>query len=288
MRSSSQPPVFCLTVGSSQARRVRFQAQAEALGLDFTFVEGPDAKATVAEEILALADQDKASRWLGRPLGLTEIACAEGHRCIYRRMLAEGCGFAIILEDDIELTAEFSAVAAGLAEEAAQGAMRAEVFFLGGREGFEHLPLWVSQRRARSVAGRHLLRPVVRSDRALQRTCSYGLTYEATRAILARHPLVETTADSWDYWLATSTIERAWILEPPVALHAAMPADSLIDLERCRIERDAQRQERTPAGLWRKTNRLFREPHRLIRGLALALGWRRFTRWLYALLSRVT
>jgi len=279
--------VFCLSLRRTSDRRARFEAEAHRVGLLFQFCDAPDATTLAPEALLALADQDRAVARFGRPLGLTEIACAEGHRQIYRRLADSDADAAVVFEDDVTLDDRVVDVVNGLKGLDGQFGDLREVHLLGGREGYEDYPLWLSRKGPRALPPAHALRRVVKSDRALQRTCSYVITRAAARAILESEPAISASADQWDLRLVEGTLQAIWVLQPSVAFHPRESADSLLQAERLVLEAEVSRR-RLAQGLVRRAGSVAASPRRLVRSLAYRLGWRRAKRIVYAWLSRAT
>jgi glycosyl transferase family 25 len=97
------PAVLVLNLARSADRRAFMERQAAELGLTFEFVEGVDA--------LSLQDD-------GSILSRAEIACLRSHRAIWRRIAEQGRA-AIVLEDDVTLSADFIATVEACARDRA-------------------------------------------------------------------------------------------------------------------------------------------------------------------------
>ncbi len=279
--------VFCLTLPRSADRRAHFDSEAKRLGLTFEYVYGPDAKESPPGKLEALAVQERATAWLGRPLGLTEIACAEGHRQIYRNLTNCGSDAALVLEDDIRLDDRFVDIVNGLRKLDPETGRRAEVFLLGCLEESPKYPLLLRRRRPQRVTESHSLLRVVRSNLALQGTYCYLITRAGAAAILRNEPMVITTADAWDLRRLEGTLQDVWVMEPRAAFHDAVALDSLIDIARSGVEMETERLRRTWPNRIKRAARSLTNPRRFMRSVAYRLGWRHVEHAVYALLSRL-
>ncbi len=276
--------VVCLSLRRTADRRARFEAEARRTGLSFEFWDAPDARDLTPAALATLADQDMAQRRFGRRLGVTEIACAEGHRQIYRRLVEGSDDAVVVFEDDVDLgdrVVDVVNALAGFDEEVGQ---RREIYLIGGCRGYESYPLWLRRRRPRPVTPDHSLLRVVRSARALHGTFSYVITRAAARAILESEPVISTIPDPWDLLLAEKTLDDVWILDPPVAVHERESSQSMLEAERQAIEADTAHR-RLAKGIIRRAALIVISPGRLFKSVAYRLGWRRVKRVAYEWLS---
>jgi len=279
--------VFCLTLPRSADRRAHFDSEAKRLGLAFEYVYGLDAKESPSGKLEALVVQERATAWLGRPLGLTEIACAEGHRQIYRNLTNSSSDAALVIEDDIRLDNRFGEIVDGLKKLDPETGRRAEVFLLGCLEESPKYPLLLRRRRPQRVTESHSLMRVVRSDLALQGAYCYLITRAAAAAILRDEPMVVTTADAWDLRRLEGTLHDVWVMEPRAAFHDAVALDSLIEIARSGAEMEAERVRRTWANRIKRAARSLTNPRKFMRSIAYRLGWRHVEHAVYAVLSRL-
>lgn len=84
--------------------------QCRQLGLEAEFVPGIDARDMSDEELRQVCDERRSRVHCGRMLSKPEVACALGHIEMYRRMLAEGHEWALMLEDDASIAPEVNQV----------------------------------------------------------------------------------------------------------------------------------------------------------------------------------
>jgi GR25 family glycosyltransferase involved in LPS biosynthesis len=279
--------VFCLTLPRSIDRRASFDSEAKRVGLAFEYVYGLDARESPPGQLEALAIRERAMVWLGRPLALTEIACAAGHRQIYRTLVAGKADAALIIEDDIRLDDRFVEIVNGLKKLDPETGRRAEIFLLGCLERCKNYPLLLRRRKPQRVTDSHRLVRVVRSDLALQGAYCYLITRAAAAAVLRNEPMVATTADAWDLRRLEGTLQDVWVMEPRAAFHDAVALSSLIDIARSGAEMEAEGLRKTWPHRIKRAVRISSHPRKLARSLAYRLGWRRVEYAVYALLSRL-
>ena len=95
---------FVINLPHATARRERVRTiLAEHPSLDVEFIEAVDGRKLSAEEIERRFDLRKGNfRAMCRMLP-EEIGCTLSHQTCYRRMVAEGIPYALILEDDLTM-----------------------------------------------------------------------------------------------------------------------------------------------------------------------------------------
>ena len=80
--------------------------QLDALGVAYEFIAAVDGQALTPAQ-WALYSHEEALRCKKRELSVGEIGCALSHAHIYQRMIDEGLGELLVLEDDVNLAPEF-------------------------------------------------------------------------------------------------------------------------------------------------------------------------------------
>jgi len=280
--------VRVLSLKRSTERRRRFEAEAARVGLHFEYRDGIEAGALEGDRAASLADQDRAQRRYGRTLGLAEIACAEGHRRIYRELAASGDDAAVVVEDDVQFGDGFAQVLLALQGAGRVVAERSQVFLLGRNLGYPERPLWLRRSRAWRLTSGHQLLPVVRSDGALHGTFGYVITRTAATSMLAGERLISAPADAWDLFREAGSLQAIWVLDPPVVLHPLVRTDSLISDERARIAAEQKLAGGASATALARAVRIATDPARLARSVSHRLRWQRFKRAAYDWLSRVS
>jgi len=105
----SSLPTFVINLERDTERRRHMAGLLEQLGLAAEFVPAVDGRKLTASERAAY-DRARALRIYGVEMMDTEIACCLSHYNVYRRMLRDGIGTALILEDDVHIDATFPRV----------------------------------------------------------------------------------------------------------------------------------------------------------------------------------
>jgi len=102
-------PIFVINLERDTERRRHMTELLGQLGLASEFVGAVDGRRLTASDRAAY-DPARAHRIYGVDMMDTEIACCLSHHHVYHRMLREGIGTALILEDDVRIAATFPAV----------------------------------------------------------------------------------------------------------------------------------------------------------------------------------
>lgn len=89
-------PIFVVSLARAADRRAAMHAHLSGLGLAFEIIDAVDGRTLAPEQVDAIMPK-------GTPLSLGDLGCYLSHMSIYKRMVAEGIGLALILEDDASL-----------------------------------------------------------------------------------------------------------------------------------------------------------------------------------------
>lgn len=117
MSNKNLLPTYTINLQRSVERRKFMEIHLSELPeLDCHFVNAVDGKMLKPEELATSYDEGKAVRTFEKPLLDGEIGCALSHIECYRKMLAERKKFALILEDDIIMSAYFPLMIPALSE----------------------------------------------------------------------------------------------------------------------------------------------------------------------------
>jgi len=196
--SSALPPIFCINLDRAPERLAHLQREALAAGIGFTRIAAVDA-----------LDPAAAARIAGLPargptgvMGVGTRACTLSHAKAWQALLdAPGAPpAAVILEDDVRLSADFAAVLAALA---------------GRAPGVElvklecHGPMWKGVLLARDAAmadGAALATRLTprrwrrRSYQLAPGTAGYWLTRRGAELALARHAASNLPVDHFLFY----------------------------------------------------------------------------------------
>ncbi|WP_241189797.1 glycosyltransferase family 25 protein [Enterobacter ludwigii] len=96
--------IFIVNLKKSVERRKKMEAQLNALGLSAEFIEAVDGRLMSEEERKGVTANVNYAFLPG------EIGCALSHQKIYKKMIDEKIGEALILEDDVVLNDDFKNV----------------------------------------------------------------------------------------------------------------------------------------------------------------------------------
>jgi glycosyl transferase family 25 len=189
---------YVINLERSAERRAKVTANLDRYGVDYEIVTAVDGRDLDPAGKVAPGFFDKFSPG--------EAGCALSHMAVYRKVLADGRECALVLEDDIIVPPELTAIANGIAKclEGAEVALlnfdSAEVVQVS-RIGAIDLP-----------ATRQLVRPV--DVRQPSSTAAYVITREACARMIERAFPVQTTADDWANFIQVGGIERLRCVVP--------------------------------------------------------------------------
>jgi glycosyl transferase family 25 len=107
---------YVINLEAAEARRRRIAAQLTRLGVPFQVFPAVNGRALAEDDIARRYDANAASAGY-RPMSRGEIGCALSHLGVYRKMLEDGAGLALVLEDDALLGDDLPAVLEALAAE---------------------------------------------------------------------------------------------------------------------------------------------------------------------------
>ncbi|MGN7292003.1 glycosyltransferase family 25 protein [Rhizobium sp. SAFR-030] len=98
-------PVLLINIERAAARRALIRQQAERLGIALQRVEGVDGS-LVPQPDWQNVDFDLFRRRNGRPIMAGEYGCYQSHLRAYRQLVDSGEPAALVIEDDVALTAD--------------------------------------------------------------------------------------------------------------------------------------------------------------------------------------
>ncbi|WP_336703154.1 glycosyltransferase family 25 protein [Pantoea dispersa] len=200
--------IFIVNLDKDVVRREHILQQCRNLNLDAEVVSATDGRLLTAEETAALTHPLYAS-------GMTpgEIGCSLSHYYIYKKIADENIPCALILEDDVELTAALPEVLAWY--EASPG-RRPEVVLLS--ETNKH-----HRRRSGVISKSH---SVVKVTEAVF-THSYIINHRAAVSLAEFLFPIWLEADRWTLLREYGVIQLKAVV-PPVGLHSELSTTSTI------------------------------------------------------------
>lgn len=189
---------YVINLVRSPERRAKITANLDRYGVDYEIVTAIDARDLDPAGKVAPIFYDKF-----RP---GEAGCALSHMCVYRKILADGLEWALILEDDIIAPPELAAIADAVARclEGAEVALLnfdSEEIVQVSRVGAIDLP-----------ATRQLVAPV--HVRQPESGAAYIITREACTRMTERAFPIQTKADDWAHFIQIGGIDRLRCVVP--------------------------------------------------------------------------
>jgi glycosyl transferase, family 25 len=196
---------YVINLARSPDRRAEITTNLDRYAIDYEIVNAIDAQDFELTDPHAAGKVSATFYDKFRP---GEAGCALSHMSVYRKILADGLHWALVLEDDIIAPPELSAIA-----DAVAGYMEgAEVALLNfDSEGV------VQVRKVGAIdlpATRQLVVPV--HARQPESAAAYVITREACARMTERAFPIQTKADDWAHFIRIGTIDRLRCVVPLV------------------------------------------------------------------------
>jgi glycosyl transferase family 25 len=106
--------VFLINLARSTDRLEHSKSQLDALGIEFERLEAVDGLKLTSSQVSQHYDIDANSKLYKKTLSVGEVACYLSHRVAWKRIIDEKLDYAIILEDDSIVEANFNALYSAL------------------------------------------------------------------------------------------------------------------------------------------------------------------------------
>lgn len=106
------PPIFCISLTRATARRAAMTKRLDALGFPYQIIDAVDGATLDLSQFGDRLRLDKFRRKFGRDMLPGEIGCFLSHYNLWESLIATGEEYALVLEDDVDLSADFAAVVA--------------------------------------------------------------------------------------------------------------------------------------------------------------------------------
>jgi glycosyl transferase family 25 len=213
--------IYVINLTHHRKRRDFIQAQLDALGLQFEWIDAIDGHQLKDHEITENYDSRLAHEITGRALSSGEIGCALSHLSIYRKMIEQSIPYAIIFEDDALLGSKFPDIFEHMEK---QIDPREEAITLLTRA--HKYTAWFSKKIDKS----HQLVSVVEAWDAH----GYLVTLAAARKLVKMLHPVHTVADCWNYLLKRRAV-RIYAIVPYCVGHGPFARSSAIESGRAAI-----------------------------------------------------
>lgn len=226
-------PIHVLSLVDAVERRKTASAEFVRHGLDYRFVDAIDGRLMTDSEIDLHYDGYRNARNFKRPLSREEIACALGHRAIWRQVAEGPAPVALVCEDDLLLHPGFNEFFRSLA----------------GREAlFDHVLVKLDgAARSGQVVCRLADVDLVLTRRVPGRTTGYLLGKSAATALLARAGKISRPVDIdlkhyWEHGVPILVARPQHISEQP-------KTESGMEISRVAVK---------PLSFWRRMSRNLR------------------------------
>ena len=115
------PKTFVVNMARDVERRRYMEGRLAELGVEAEFITAVDGRALPAGTKEAVYSRRKALRIYGVEMLDSEIGCFLSHRSIYERMVRDGIGLALVLEDDVRIDGGFAEIVRDLAADGSGG-----------------------------------------------------------------------------------------------------------------------------------------------------------------------
>lgn len=102
----SNIPFFVVNLTHDVEKKAHMSNLATSLGVTFEYIAAVNGKSLTRKQIEAVYDRTLSVESIGRGLSLGELGCALSHLHIYQKMITENIDVAVILEDDVDISAD--------------------------------------------------------------------------------------------------------------------------------------------------------------------------------------
>ena len=198
---------YVINLARSPDRRAHIVAELQRTGLDYEIISAVDGR-TLDLDDSNLVDPSLASRC---PFPAGAAGCALSHLNAYEKIVEEGRDQALILEDDVTLSADLN----DLADEVAGHLTVAEVALLN-YGSYPPGPLKISSEGSVDLRSPRLLALPI-DVRQLVNAGAYLITRQACERIIEHARPIRATADDWRFFYEESFLDRVrCVLPQPV------------------------------------------------------------------------
>ncbi len=198
-------PCFVISLPDCTERRDAIRNRLDGLGIGFELLDAVDGRQGLPPEYESQIDRTETKRF-GRLLADADYACALSHINVYRRLVAEGLPYALILEDDAHPTPTLPRYLAGKYYEDAWVTQ----LYVGSYPYVR----WTGAKRLFANHTSHVLAPILRGG-----AVAYIVSQEAARFFLDR-ALPVTSAADWPDCARDIVARRQWrVVHPLLCMH---------------------------------------------------------------------
>lgn len=111
---SKFPPIFCISLARATERQTVMVKRLDALGFPYKMIDAVDGATLDLSQLDDRLRPDKFRRKFGRDMVPGEIGCFLSHYNLWESLIATGEEYALVLEDDVDLSDDFTAVVADI------------------------------------------------------------------------------------------------------------------------------------------------------------------------------
>jgi glycosyl transferase, family 25 len=131
---------FVINLDTDTGRMSHMHDQLLSLDIPYTRLSGVRGSLLTVDQTTELCDQNKSTIYNGAALSLGEIGCAASHMALYKQIVAENIPYALVLEDDVSLPANFKEILTSVTS--ARLIQFDYLSFDYGAYGFDFLTIW--------------------------------------------------------------------------------------------------------------------------------------------------
>lgn len=220
--------VYVVSLENS-TRRKSIIEQFNKLEIQFEFIDAVNGRLLPKDVVDSINNQYVQSRYR-RQIGLGEIGCTLSHQNIYQAIVDSSVDYAVIFEDDIQLSDNISAVIEYFKSRSVSLGDK-NLYILGGQEGLSSQDMLVrSVKDQINVSNDVSFVKLNDSARYIYRTCSYVVSNDLAKELKRTYDRTFYIADDWNYLSALGVFKKLYLTN--VAYHPEDLAGSVIEQER--------------------------------------------------------
>ncbi len=102
--------IFIINLKKDTDRRKYIESHLQENNLDYEIIDAVYGKDLTPEELETITDLKLSQKKMGKTISLNEIGCSLSHQKVYKKIINDNLDGAIILEDDIVLSSNFSEI----------------------------------------------------------------------------------------------------------------------------------------------------------------------------------
>lgn len=200
------------------------------LGVHFEFLDAVNGQSLPKDVVESINNNKDVQSRYRRQIGLGEIGCTLSHQRIYQSITESSVDYAIIFEDDIQLSSNISAVIEYFKSSAVSLGDK-NLYILGWQEGLSCQDMWVRSIKDRiNISDDVSFVKLNDSARYIYGTFSYVVSKDLAKELMRTYERTFYIADDWKYLSALGVFKKLYLTN--VAYHPEDLAGSVIEQER--------------------------------------------------------